>query len=64
MLPILKNLFDTVLTSIYGRTSVKDGKSEKKLPKVVRCTTVNGQVVVGIDCHPKDAEMFLEKLRM
>ena len=61
VLPILKTLFDTVLSSRYGRR-VKDGRSDKKLPEVVRCTTVDGQVVVGIDCIPKDAELFMEGL--
>lgn len=58
VLPLLRTLFDSVLTSKYGRRH----DQEKKPPRVVRATLGDGTILVGLDLLREDAELFVSKV--
>lgn len=62
VLPLMKTLFDTVLTSAYGRRRNADGESIKALPRVLRAVLEDKTVLVGLDLLRQDAELFLSKV--
>lgn len=62
VLPLMKTLFDSVLTSGYGLTKDKDGFYIKKMSRVVRAVLEDKSIVVGLDLGKQDMDLFLLKL--
>ncbi len=54
VLPLLRKLFDTVLSR-----AAASGRSGKGMPRVVRSVLPDGRVAVGLSLQPRDAENFL-----
>ncbi len=50
----MKQLFDVVLQSKYGRS----GKGAKKLPRSLRAKLQDGEVLVGLNLIREDADML------
>ncbi|KXZ54936.1 hypothetical protein GPECTOR_3g106 [Gonium pectorale] len=55
VLPLLRQLFDTVLTSDVGR----DSKGHKPAPRVARVAMPEGGTIVGLSLLEQDAQSFL-----
>ncbi len=54
-MPLMKQLFDVVLQSKYGRSGAK---STKKLPRSLRAKLTDGEVLVGLNLIREDADML------
>lgn len=62
VLPLMKTLFDSVLSSSYGLRTNREGVQYKSMSRVVRAVLEDKSVLVGLDLGRQDAELFLSKV--
>ncbi|KAG2496515.1 hypothetical protein HYH03_005339 [Edaphochlamys debaryana] len=60
VLPLLRQLFDTVMGSNAGRSGREGGKP---MPRVARIALGDGRVVVGLSLLPQDADNFVARVQ-
>jgi len=59
VLPVLRQLYTVAHNSSYGR----DAKDKKSQPKVLRAKLDDGGTIVGLELHPGDARLFVDKMK-